>query len=124
MSKNVLIIDDDEVILQLIRYTIEEIVTGEITSMKSSVDALAFVNSEARVDMYLVICDWQMPKHDGLAILDAMRSAQNSTPFLMVTAIPTREVVKMAKQKGASDFMAKPVRESELIDKVQRLLNI
>ena len=123
MEKNVLIVDDDEVMLRLIRYTLEEFVTGNITTFESSVDALNFVNSNKISDIDLVICDWQMPENDGLEILDAVRTKDPQIPFLMVTAIPTLDIVNQAKNKGASDFLCKPLRNHELMDKVQRLLN-
>lgn len=123
-AQNILLIDDDSITLELVQHVLEEFVSGEIFAFSSSVKALNFVRQVRSNELTLVICDWQMPTVNGIDILKALRENDSSTPFLMVTANPTRELVIAAKKAGATDFIAKPFKNVDLTEKVFKLLGV
>lgn len=123
-AQNILLIDDDSITLELIQLILEEFISGEIFAFSSSVKALNFVRQLRPSELTMVICDWQMPKVDGLDILKALRENDKKTPFLMVTGSATRELVIAAKKAGATDFIAKPFKNDDLTEKVQNLLAV
>jgi two-component system chemotaxis response regulator CheY len=123
-AQNILLIDDDSITLELVQLILEEFISGEIFAFSSSVKALNFVRQLRPNELTLVICDWQMPKVDGLDILRALRENDQNTPFLMLTGSATRELVIAAKKSGATDFIAKPFKNVDLTDKVQKLLGV
>lgn len=123
-AQNILLIDDDSITLELVQLILEEFVSGEIFAFSSSVKALNFVRQLRPNELTLVICDWQMPKVDGLDILNALRENDKYTPFLMITSSATRELVIAAKKAGATDFIAKPFKNADLTEKVHKLLSV
>ena len=121
-TQKILLIDDDEITLELLQHILEEFVSGEIVSISSSIKALEVVQALQPGELGLIICDWQMPDYDGIAVLTALRKIDTQTPFLMLTGNATRDLVLAAKKAGATDFIAKPFRNQELTLKIQRLL--
>lgn len=57
----------------------------------------------------LVICDYRMPKLDGLGVLKHMRERHQQTPFILVTAHYTEELAADAKKQGALAVLEKPL---------------
>jgi two-component system chemotaxis response regulator CheY len=57
-----------------------------------------------------VIADWHMPQMNGIELLQAMRQEERlkALPFLMVTAVATREEILAAWQAGIDDCLVKP----------------
>ncbi|WP_158768741.1 response regulator [Paraglaciecola sp. L1A13] len=120
---NVLIIDDDDITLTLLEHIVDELVSGEILVFSSSIKANAFLLTEDAQRIDLVICDWQMPSVSGIKILETLRSKSLNCPFLMITAIPTKDLVISAKRLGVTDFIAKPFSSDDLTQKLSVLLD-
>lgn len=121
LAKNILIVDDDKVFLELIHHILEEYISGEIHTFSSSIEAMDFLGQNQSLN--LVICDWQMPQADGIDVLATLRKNDKTTPFLMLTGSPTKEAVMAAKKGGANGFIAKPFKDHELLDKIKSLLH-
>ncbi|WP_166422306.1 response regulator [Paraglaciecola sp. 20A4] len=120
---NVLIIDDDDITLTLLEHIVDELVSGEILVFSSSIKANAFLLTEDAQRIDLVICDWQMPSVSGIKILETLRSKSLNCPFLMITAVPTKDLVISAKRLGVTDFIAKPFSSDDLTQKLSVLLD-
>lgn len=120
----IVLVDDDNITLELLQHILEEFVSGEIIAFSSSIKALGFIQTMDPGRISLMICDWQMPEVDGIGLLKVFRRRDPGAPFLMLTGSATRELVMAAKQAGASGFVAKPFRNSDLTEKVTRLLNL
>ncbi len=72
----------------------------------------------------LVLCDWNMPKLNGLQLLQRVRnSAQmGPIPFIMITGENTGEQVRSAMSYGATDFIVKPFTAALLEQRIERAL--
>lgn len=72
----------------------------------------------------LVVCDWDMPRMNGLELLQALRGAQpgRDVPFIMLTANAGRDHVGQAIDAGVSDYLAKPFKPADLIKKIGRVI--
>jgi len=121
--RKILVIDDDQITLELLQHILEEFVEGDIIAINSSVEAINYVVKNDLSGIDLVICDWQMPEHDGITVLKMVRSKNKEIPFLMITGTATRDLVMSAKEAGASGFIAKPFKNHDLTERVARLLN-
>lgn len=70
----------------------------------------------------LVLCDWKMTAADGGVFLDRIRSHRDdyiaSTPVVIVTGFGSRDILVEAMQKGATQFLVKPVVPRELLKKM------
>ncbi|MGC8639246.1 MAG: sigma-54-dependent transcriptional regulator [Isosphaeraceae bacterium] len=114
----VLIVDDEEVIAS----TLNEFLQGEnydVATAMNMPDALELV---ARFEPEVVLCDVQLPGGDGLSLLNRALEIRPETLFIMITAYATVENAVPAFQRGAHDYLMKPVLFDELLVKIDRLM--
>jgi CheY-like chemotaxis protein len=112
MSRNVLIVDDEEVIRKFLRinldnwgYEVKEAVDGE--------EALKQLKSD---DFDLLICDILMPKKDGWEVLKEMRSDPKTKDIPVIILTGKNEDVEMFKgyDMGANYYITKPFTKAQL----------
>ncbi|ORE94838.1 response regulator receiver protein [Aurantimonas sp. 22II-16-19i] len=60
---------------------------------------------------HIIISDFNMPKLDGIQLLQAIRSYKKTqkTPFIILTSKGDRDLVMRAAQLGVNNFLAKPI---------------
>lgn len=83
-------------------------------------DEVDFLLSTQEYD--LLILDLNLPRVDGVQILRRMRSANNNTPVLILTARSKVEDRVSLLDLGADDYVVKPFSFSELSARVRALL--
>ncbi len=73
-----------------------------------------------------VLLDVRMPVDDGFTVCAALRATQRGerVPVLFFTALRDIETFDKAARAGGDDFLAKPIRPSELIARVQTALEL
>ena len=89
----------------------------EIRGVSSGFDALKILQSEPSG---MVISDMKMPGMSGLQLLREVRNLGLSIPFIMMTAFGTIEDAVEAMRLGASDYVTKPFRMEEIINKIRK----
>jgi len=112
---SVLVVDDDHLMREMLKAILrseEYQVVGEASNGEDAVDLCA------RLKPRLVLLDIQMPKMDGLQVLEAIRQAQPKTKIIMVSAEATMDKVSEAIRKGAVGFVVKPFNAASVLDKV------
>jgi OmpR-family two-component system manganese-sensing response regulator len=70
----------------------------------------------------LLILDWMLPGMNGLEICRQVRSRQDSTPVLFLTAKDTLDDRVDGLDAGADDYLVKPFELRELLARVRALL--
>jgi DNA-binding NtrC family response regulator len=70
----------------------------------------------------VVLCDVQLPGMDGLELLDRLHRVSPETFVMLITAYATVENAVEAFQRGAHDYLMKPILLDEVLAKVRRLL--
>jgi len=122
MSGVILLLDDDVVTLSIL----ESVLTGAGFTCATIADprqALSVVRT--RSDIALVLSDIYMPDISGLQFVEQLKSLDLSWPapaVLLLTAQPTLQSAVDALRLGAVDFLTKPVRPSELVRVVTRVM--
>src|SRR5271154_3385710 len=114
----VLIVDDEEVIAS----TLKEFLQGEgfvVATARDLPSALAQVEA---LEPEIVLCDVQLPGADGITVLDRVLQVRPETLFIMITAYATVENAVAAFQRGAHDYLMKPVLFEDLLAKIGRLV--
>jgi len=112
-----LIIEDDENILSVLKRGFEE----EHYIIDSSYDGeegeyLALTNSYD-----IILLDWMLPNKDGIEILENIRAKGITTPIIMLTAKDEIDDKVKGLTKGADDYVGKPFSFKELLARVNAL---
>ncbi|ATX78538.1 two-component system, sensor histidine kinase RpfC [Mariprofundus aestuarium] len=114
---NILVAEDNPVNQEVIYEILNR--AGHHTELvddgEAALDALA---EEKEYD--LVILDMNMPKVCGLDVLKQFRfmDTSASTPVLMLSADALPNTVRECMEAGANDYLTKPVRASDLLEKI------
>jgi DNA-binding NtrC family response regulator len=117
-ANTILIVDDEP----LIRDTLAEYLTQEgypVAACANGEEAVALAGERR---FAVALCDVQLPGMDGLALLDRLRRISPETFVLVITAYATVENAVEAFQRGAHDYLMKPILLDEVLAKVRRLL--
>ena len=70
----------------------------------------------------VAIVDLMLPKRDGLALIDEMRSRHVATPVIILSAKRSVDARVKALQTGGDDYLTKPFAFSELRARIHALL--
>ena len=70
----------------------------------------------------LLVLDRLLPNMDGLDLLKEMRSAENSIPILVLTALGNKEEVIKGLDYGCDDYLGKPFDMGELLARAKALI--
>ncbi len=121
MSKKILIVDDNDHVLKLLRISLEK-AGYEVYQASNGDEGL----EQARtVFPDLIISDVMMPSTDGIEFCWMIR--ENSpipmVPFIFLTSLENQEMEIRGFRAGADEYLVKPVDRAVLLDKVANLLN-
>ena len=117
----ILVIDDDIELLQMVRRMLERAGFEVFTSA----DGGDGIEKTRQLRPDLVILDLMMPEIDGFQVLQAIRNDPlvSDTPVLVLTARAQPVDREAALAARADDYLAKPVSQEELLDRIQEVLN-
>ena len=121
ISVPVLIIDDYQTMLRIIRNLLRKIGFTDVDEAKDGREALG----KLREKQYgLVISDWNMAPMTGFELLQEVRCTPDlcHLPFLMITAEARTQNVIAAKQAGVDNYIVKPFNAETLRAKVSAVL--
>lgn len=114
----ILVVDDNKGILELLILLLSKHGLSVI-SASSGNECLAIVKSRP-VD--LVILDVMMPVMDGLQVCQELRKITPSMPIILLTARDDMMTRAAAMDLGVSEFVAKPVNNRDLLNRVRMQL--
>ncbi|GAP13995.1 two component transcriptional regulator, winged helix family [Longilinea arvoryzae] len=117
MNERILIIEDDEAILRVLRRAL----AYEGYRVDTAGDGESGLNQARDHHPDLVILDWMLPGMDGLEVCQRLR-AGGGIPVLMLTAKDTLQDRVQGLDAGADDYMVKPFELDELLARIRALL--
>ncbi|MBQ2289830.1 MAG: response regulator, partial [Bacteroidaceae bacterium] len=74
-------------------------------------------------DIDLVLSDLRLPDGDGTALLEWRRKNNVITPVIIMTSYADIQSAVNAMKNGACDYVSKPVRPDELLQKIEEAIN-
>jgi PAS domain S-box-containing protein len=119
MSKNRILIADDEADIALILKLQLEDAGYKTVRAKDGAEALEMLAKEA---FELLLLDIKMPRMDGIEVLKRVRSAYPSMVVVMMTAHGNEEIAVVAMKEGALDYIAKPFSNEDMLKRVERAI--
>ncbi|MFN0190968.1 MAG: CheR family methyltransferase, partial [Aestuariivirga sp.] len=114
----VFVVDDDT----NVRETIGAVLEGEGWEVKPFSTCEAFLAVYRPDDDACLLVDAYLPGMGGLELLEKLRDTGHGLPALMITGNSDVAIAVKAMKAGASDFIEKPVKASELVEHVGRAL--
>jgi len=117
MGKKVLLVDDDEKLLNLVKEYLE----GYGFQVLTLPDGSAVIKTIPKQSPDIVILDIMLPGKDGLDILKEIR-AKYSLPVIMLTAKGEDADRIVGLELGADDYLPKPFNPRELLARVKAVL--
>jgi len=114
----VLLIEDDRKAAKLLAKGFQE--EGFVVDVAPTGEA---GEEQAAVNEYdVIVLDWLLPGKDGIAVCQALRARDLSTPILMLTARDSLADRVSGLSKGADDYLTKPFAFAELLARIRALL--
>ena len=123
MSKKVLVVDDEERIREL-----AELALGRHPALEPLVAADGPSALQLCRDVHpdLVFLDVMMPGMDGYDVCRALKqdSATADIKVIVLTAFAQHSTMQQALAAGADDYMTKPFRPAQLVEKAIEILGV
>ena len=122
MSARILTVDDSMSIRKMIEFALKS--KGYVvTTAADGQEGLEILERDERFE--LLVLDINMPRMDGLTLLKNVRQRPEwkKLPVLMLTTEGQDADRDQALELGATDYMVKPFKPTELIERVAKLLN-
>ena len=119
-KEHILIVEDDEDILELIKYNLTK--DGyKISFEMSGEGALSFLSSKTPD---LILLDIMLPEIDGLEICRTIKADSNlkAIPIIMLTAKGEESDIVSGLEMGADDYITKPFSPKVLIARIKTVL--
>lgn len=124
--QTILVVDDSDSIRKLLEVTLKTrgFAVVSATDGQEALEALERHTGPGGVAFNVLVLDINMPRLDGLSVLTTVRARPEwqALPILMLTTEGRDEDRDRALALGASDYMIKPFKPSELVMRVMALL--
>jgi len=117
-SPTVFIVDDDEAVRSSLRLLIKSV--GLIPAALGS--AREFLEKYDPAQPGCLVLDVRMPEMSGLELQEQLNRQGAVIPVIFITGHGDVPMAVEAMQAGAFDFLQKPFRDQDLIDRIQRAL--
>ncbi|BDG46182.1 MULTISPECIES: response regulator transcription factor [Parageobacillus] len=118
MSKKVLVVDDEQSIVTLLTYNLEQAGFTVVTAN----DGEEAIEKVATERPEFIILDLMLPKLDGVEVCKQLRQQKVMTPILMLTAKDDEFDKVLGLELGADDYMTKPFSPREVVARVKAIL--
>ncbi len=118
-KKHILIVDDDPLMLKLIREHLHE--KYEVATANSGKTALKFLEKK-KTD--LILLDYEMPVEDGPSVLKKLHAddATKNIPVVFLTGIMESDKIQKALVQKPQGYLLKPVDRDKLFETITKLI--
>ena len=121
----VLLVEDSFETLNLIKNMLQDFGITQIYTAGDGMEALNLwgtFDGEDFVDV--VLCDWNMPRMNGMETLKQIRTCDPDMPFLMITGLADSESLAEAKSCDVTGYIGKPFSSDQLRKKLNLVSRI
>ncbi|MDG5471041.1 response regulator transcription factor [Jeotgalibacillus sp. ET6] len=118
MSKKVLVVDDEQSIVTLLKYNLEQAGYEVITALDGQEGKQKAIDD----DPDLIVLDLMLPKMDGIEVCKQLRQEHIQTPIIMLTARDDEFDKVLGLELGADDYITKPFSPREVVARAKAIL--
>jgi adenylate cyclase len=124
MTHSILVVDDEPDLELLITQRFRREIRKqemEFSFAQDGKDALEMFNAEPAIE--IVLCDINMPRMDGLTLLGHLQDIDRLHKVVMVSAYGDMKNIRTAMNRGAFDFVTKPIEFEDIKTTVDKALS-
>ncbi len=114
----ILVLEDDE----LFASTVEDFLTDEGFEVDIAFDGEECLELNFKKNYDLYIFDINVPKINGLELLEQLRISGDNTPSIFLTSYKDKDTLQTAFLSGCDDYLKKPADLDELLLRIKALL--
>ncbi len=120
-KKKVMIIDDEEDFLKVVKLNLEQTGKYEVTIFSKAKDIVSHVH---RCKPHLILLDILMPGIGGIEACERLNqdAVGQNIPIIILSALEKDEDKLKAYKVGVIDYITKPVKKDFLIAKIEKVL--
>jgi excisionase family DNA binding protein len=117
----VMVVDDEQDALDLI----ERVLSEENVDIVKVSNATEVGLKVAQLTPDLILLDFLMPEVNGFEVCKALRANEQTKniPIMAVTCLTKEEDIERIFEVGADEYLAKPFKVDDLLEKVRELLS-
>jgi adenylate cyclase len=115
MTAHILVVDDEPDVEALVLQKFRHKMRGGTMSFlfaRDGVEALAALKANSQID--LVVTDINMPRMDGLSLLQKLQQSEEKVSTIIVSAYGDMSNIRTAMNRAAFDFVTKPIDFQDL----------
>jgi two-component system response regulator FixJ len=117
-TPTIFVVDDDDAVRNSLRFLLKSV--GLTATTLASADE--FLKTYKAEQPGCLVLDVRMPGMSGLELQEQLNLRGAMIPVIFITGHGDVPMVVEAMQQGAFDFLQKPFRDQDLIDRIQRAL--
>jgi sigma-B regulation protein RsbU (phosphoserine phosphatase) len=127
MPNKILVVDDEPDLEILLKQKFRKKIHDkelEFVFAENGVEALEVLNGDGEKEIDVVLTDINMPKMDGLTLLENIRNLNRLLSTVIISAYGDMKNIRSAMNLGAFDFLVKPIDLKDLeitLDKTIRM---
>jgi len=120
MRKKILLVDDNEELLELLRLSFK----GAGFSIVTATNGLEALKKARSLLPDLVLLDLMLPELDGFAVCETLRKdpATASVPILLLSGMSGQFAKYAGIESGGTDFITKPASPTALLARIREIL--
>lgn len=117
-AKTVLVVEDKASLTQMLQF----LFLSKGLSVQIAFNGKEALEKAGSILPSLILMDIMMPEMDGLEVLEKLKEdpLTANIPVIMLTARKSREDMQKARDLGAVEYITKPFKAVEVVDKVLR----
>ena len=121
MSRRVLIVDDSVAVRTQVRSALQDVGFSVLEAFDGADGVEKILGTP---DLAAVICDVNMPRMDGLELLEKVMRHGVTLPILMLTTEAQPALIQRAKKAGAKGWLVKPFKPPLLVAAIEKLTGV
>lgn len=118
MNTRVLVVDDDRVIVELVTIILRS-AGYHVQTARDGLATLKIVDESAPD---LILLDYMLPEMNGLQVLGIIKEKYPDISVIILTGMGNEEIAVRAMKAGADDYIMKPFRNTDLLERVATVL--
>jgi len=118
LGKKILVIDDSQTVCQQVALVLDQ---GGFETLEAADGADGLELIQKTPDIAMVLCDINMPRMNGLEMVEAVQKSGRSIPIVMLTTEGQPQLIDRAKKAGVKGWIVKPFKGDLLLAAVKKV---